>query len=143
MLKVPGITQGIVIDHITTGNGLKIFNKLRLDKLDTPVVLLMNVDSNVLGRKDIIKIQDYTDIDMDILGLIDQGATINIIKNSKIISKAKVKIPQKVRGLFQCRNPRCVTTVDNYAVSEFTLVPNDGKLQYRCNFCEELTEYKL
>ncbi|MCK9268684.1 MAG: aspartate carbamoyltransferase regulatory subunit, partial [Alkaliphilus sp.] len=130
MLKVPGITQGIVIDHIKTGNGLKIFNKLRLDKLDTPVVLLMNVDSNVLGRKDIIKIQDYTDINMDILGLIDQGATINIIKNSKIISKTKVKIPQKVKGLFQCKNPRCVTTVDNYAVSEFTLIHNDGKLQY-------------
>lgn len=143
MLKVPGITQGIVIDHIKTGNGLKIFNKLRLDKLDTPVVLLMNVDSNVLGRKDIIKIQDYTDINIDILGLIDQGATINIIKNSKIISKTKVKIPQKVKGLFQCKNPRCVTTVDNYAVSEFTLIPNDGKLQYRCNYCEELTEYKL
>ena len=143
MLKVPGITQGIVIDHIKTGNGLKIFNKLRLDKLDTPVVLLMNVDSNVLGRKDIIKIQDYTDIDMDILGLIDQGATINIIKNNKIISKTKVKIPRKVKGLFQCKNPRCVTTVDNYAVSEFTLIHNDGKLQYRCNYCEELTEYKL
>lgn len=142
MLEVTGITQGIVIDHISTGNGLKIFNKLRLDKLDTPVVLLMNVTSNVLGRKDIIKIQDYIDIDIDMVGLIDQNATVNIIKDSKIISKTKVKIPQKVKGLFQCKNPRCITTVDDYAVSEFTLVPN-GKLQYRCNYCEELTEYKL
>ncbi len=142
MLKVTKITQGIVIDHIRTGNGLKIFNKLRLDKLNTPVVLLMNVDSNVLGKKDIIKIQDYIDINIDILGLIDQNATVNIIKNGKIVSKTKVKIPKKVRGLFQCKNPRCITTIDDYAVSEFTLVSSD-KLLYRCNYCEELTEYKL
>lgn len=143
MLKVTGITQGIVIDHITTGNGLKIFNKLRLDKLDTPVVLLMNVDSKILGRKDIIKIQDYTDINIDVLGLIDRNATINIIKDSEIISKTKVEIPKKIKGLFQCKNPRCITTIDDYALSEFTLVPNENKLQYRCNYCEELTEYKL
>ncbi len=142
MLKVAGITQGIVIDHIATGNGLKIFNKLKLHKLDVPVVLLMNVNSKVLGRKDIIKIQDYVDIDINILGLIDQNATVNIIKNGEIISKTKVEIPKKVKGLFQCENPRCITTIDNYAVSEFTLVPN-SKIQYRCNYCEELTEYKL
>lgn len=142
MLKVTKITQGIVIDHIRTGNGLKIFNKLRLDKLNTPVVLLMNVDSNVLGRKDIIKIQNYTDINIDILGLIDQNATVNIIKNGEIVSKTRVKIPTKVRGLFQCKNPRCITTTDDYAVSEFTLVSSD-RLLYRCNYCEELTEYKL
>lgn len=143
MLKVPGITQGIVIDHIKTGNGLKIFNELNLHKLDTPVVLLMNVDSKVLGRKDIIKIQDYVDMNLDILGLIDQNATVNIIKNSEIVSKTKVKIPKKVKGLFQCKNPRCITTIDDYAISEFTLVPNNDKLLYSCNYCEELTEYKL
>lgn len=142
MLTVTGITQGIVIDHITAGNGLKIFNKLRLDRIDAPVVLLMNVSSNILGKKDIIKIQDHINIDINVLGLIDQNATVNIIKNSEIISKTKVEIPKKVKGLFQCKNPRCITSVDDYAVSEFTLVPN-GKIQYRCNYCEELTEYKL
>lgn len=142
MLEVTGITQGIVIDHITAGNGLKIFNKLRLDKLDTTVVLLMNVTSKVLGRKDIIKIQDYIDVDIDMIGLIDQNATINIIKDSKIISKTRAEIPKKIKGLFQCKNPRCITTVDDYAVSDFTLVSSD-KLLYRCNYCEELTEYKL
>ena len=107
MLKVTGITQGIVIDHIKTGNGLKIFNKLRLDKLDTTVVLLMNVDSKALGRKDIIKIQDYTDINIDILGLIDQNATINIIKNSKIISKTKVEIPKSERFIPMQKSALC------------------------------------
>ncbi|QUH20050.1 aspartate carbamoyltransferase regulatory subunit [Alkaliphilus sp. B6464] len=142
MLKVTGITQGIVIDHITSGNGLKIFNKLKLDKIDAPVVLLMKVNSHILGKKDIIKIQDHVNIDMTILGLIDQNATVNIIKNGEITSKSKVEIPKKIKGLFQCKNPRCITTVDDYAISEFTLVPN-GKVQYRCNYCEELTEYKL
>lgn len=142
MLTVTGIDQGIVIDHITAGNGLKIFNKLKLDKIDAPVVLLMNVNSNILDKKDIIKIQDHIDINIDILGLIDQNATVNIIKGGKIVSKIEVEIPKKVKGLFICKNPRCITTVDDYAISEFTLVPN-GKIQYRCNYCEELTEYKL
>lgn len=142
MLTVTGIDQGIVIDHITAGNGLKIFNKLKLDKIDAPVVLLMNVNSNILDKKDIIKIQDHIDINIDILGLIDQNATVNIIKGGKIVSKIEVEIPKKVKGLFKCKNPRCITTVDDYAISEFTLVPN-GKIQYRCNYCEELTEYKL
>lgn len=142
MLTVTGIDQGIVIDHITAGNGLKIFNKLKLDKIDAPVVLLMNVNSNILDKKDIIKIQDHIDINIDILGLIDQNATVNIIKGGKIVSKIEVEIPKKVKGLFKCKNPRCITTVDDYATSEFTLVPN-GKIQYRCNYCEELTEYKL
>jgi len=142
MLTVAGIKQGIVIDHITAGNGLKIFNKLRLDKIDTSVVLLMNVRSNILNKKDMIKIQNRLNIDIDMLGLIDQNATVNVIEDGQIVLKTKVQIPKKVTGLFQCKNPRCITTVDDYAISEFTLVPN-GKIQYRCNYCEELTEYKL
>lgn len=142
MLTVTGIENGIVIDHITAGNGLKIFNRLKFDRIAAPVVLLMNVNSDVLGKKDIIKVQDHVDIDIDVLGLIDQNATVNIIQDGEIVSKTKVEIPKKIKGLFQCKNPRCITTVDDYAISEFTLVPN-GKIQYRCNYCEELTEYKL
>ena len=141
MLTVTGIEHGIVIDHITAGNGLKIFNRLKLDRIAAPVVLLMNVSSSVLGKKDIIKVQDHIDIDVDVLGLIDQNATVNIIQNGKIVSKTKVEIPKRIKGLFQCKNPRCITTVDDYAISEFTLVPN-GKIQYRCNYCEEQTEYR-
>ncbi|KAB3534772.1 aspartate carbamoyltransferase regulatory subunit [Alkaliphilus pronyensis] len=142
MLKVAGIENGIVIDHITSGNGLKIFQKLNLDKLDTPVVLLMNVSSGKLGTKDIIKIQDNLDIDLTVLGLIDSNITINIIENEVIKEKKDIDIPKRVQGLFKCKNPRCITSIDDYAEAEFTLVPN-GKIQYRCNYCEELTEYKL
>ncbi len=142
MLKVTSIEKGIVIDHITSGKGLKIFQKLNLDKLDTPVVLLMKVQSKKLGKKDIIKIQDHVDIDLTILGLIDPNITINIIRNDKIIEKKDIEIPQKVTGMIKCKNPRCITTIDDYVEPEFTLVP-DSNLKYRCSYCEELTEYKL
>lgn len=142
MLKVTGIQKGIVIDHISKGNGIKIFEKLNLAKVNYPVVLLINVSSKKLGQKDIIKIQDNVDIDFTMLGLIDPNATVNIIKDEKIVSKMSLEIPKEVTGLFQCKNPRCVTSIDDYAISKFTLMKN-GKIQYRCNYCEELTEYKL
>ncbi|SET29089.1 aspartate carbamoyltransferase regulatory subunit [Natronincola peptidivorans] len=142
MLKVTSIQKGIVIDHITCGKGLKIFQKLNLDKIDAPSVLLMKVPSEKLGKKDIIKIQDHLDIDFTILGLIDPNITINIIENDKIVEKKDLKIPKQVTGMFKCKNPRCITTVDDYVEPEFTLVPN-GKIQYRCSYCEELTEYRL
>lgn len=142
MIKVTSIQKGIVIDHITSGKGLKIFQKLNLDKVDTPVVLLMKVSSGKLGKKDIIKIQDHLDIDFTVLGLIDPNITINFIENDKITEKKKIEIPKKVVGMIKCKNPRCITWVDDYVSSEFTLVPN-GKIQYRCSYCEELTEYEL
>lgn len=142
MLKVTSIEKGIVIDHISSGKGLKIFQKLNLDKLNTPVVLLINVPSKALGKKDIIKIQDYIDLDLRILGLIDPNITINIIEKDDIVEKKKIQLPQNVKGLFQCKNPRCITSIDNYVESEFTLVKH-SKTKYKCNYCEELTEYKL
>jgi len=142
MLKVAGISKGIVIDHISSGKGLKIFQKLGLDQLDAPSVLLMNVPSGKLGQKDMIKIQDNIDLDLTILGLLDQHITVNIIDQDQIQQKIEVEIPKRVKGLFQCKNPRCITSEDQYAEAEFTLVPN-GKIQYRCSYCEELTTYKL
>jgi len=142
MLNVTSIERGIVIDHISSGKGLKIFQKLNLDKLDAPVVLLMNVSSKVLGKKDIIKIQDYIDLDLRILGLIDPNITINIIENDQIVEKKNVELPVRVKGLFECKNPRCITSIDSYAESEFTLSPC-SKTKYKCSYCEELTEYKL
>ncbi len=142
MLKIPSIEKGIVIDHIAKGNGIKIFEKLQLDKVHYPVALLMNVPSRKLGQKDIIKIQDRIDIDFTMLGLIDPHATVNIIEGEHIISKRNLEIPKVVKGLFKCKNPRCVTSIDDYAIPTFTRMEN-GKIQYRCNYCEELTEYKL
>lgn len=142
MLEVASIQKGIVLDHITSGNGLKIFNKLMLDKVDYPVVLLMNVSSKEMKRKDIIKIENRIDIDLEFLGLIDRFITVNIIEDNRIIEKKKVSVPTKVQGIFPCHNPRCITNFDNYIKPTFHL-ECEKQLQYRCEYCEEITTYKI
>ena len=142
MLEVKGIENGIVIDHIQSGKGLKVFNRLFSDT-DNPVVLLMNVASKQLGSKDIIKIENTFDVDMNILGIIDPNITVNIIKDSKLIKKLKAEIPKSLKGGLKCQNPRCITHTDDYAESEFTLISANGKLEYECSYCEEITVYRI
>jgi len=143
MLTVNSINYGIVIDHITAGNGIKIFEKLKLDQADFPVVLLINVPSSKFGKKDIIKIENKIDVDLTMLGLIDPAITVNIIENNVIVNKMNIKIPDEVQGLFQCKNPRCVSNSDSYVTPKFKLAHVNGKIHYRCNYCEELTTYSL
>lgn len=142
MLEVKGIENGIVIDHMHAGNGLKVFNKLFADT-ETPVVLLMNVKSDVLGKKDIIKIENTFEVDLNILGLIDQSITVNVIQDGKLVDKKKVSVPQIIKGGIQCSNPRCITHTDDYAIPEFKLVGANGSLKYECSYCEEITTYRL
>ena len=143
MLKVNSINCGIVIDHITAGNGIKIFEKLKLEKADFPVVLLINVPSNKLGKKDIIKIENKIDVDLTMLGLIDPNITVNIIENDIIVNKMNINIPKEVQGLFKCKNPRCVSNFDEYVSPKFQLANTNGKIYYRCGYCEELTSYSI
>ncbi|RKD34340.1 aspartate carbamoyltransferase regulatory subunit [Thermohalobacter berrensis] len=142
MLEVTSINCGIVIDHINCGNGQKIFEKLNLGNVDFPVVLLMNVPSKKLGKKDIIKIENKIDLNLDMLGLIDSDITINIIENGNISKKMNVDIPKKVSGLFKCENPRCISNSDIYATPTFTLVnKNKNKIKYQCNYCDDFTYF--
>lgn len=143
MLKVNSIDCGIVIDHISAGNGIKIFEKLKLGEVNFPVVLLINVPSNKLGKKDIIKIENKIDVDLTMLGLIDPGLTVNIIEKGIIINKMNTDIPKDVQGLFKCKNPRCVSNFDEYATPKFQLAHSNGKIHYRCSYCEELTSYSI
>jgi aspartate carbamoyltransferase regulatory subunit len=143
MLKVNGIKNGIVIDHIPAGKGSKIFNKLFSKYVESPVVLLMNVPSKTLGKKDIIKIEDEYNFDLDILGLIDKNITVNIIRDDKLEKKMKVTIPNKIKGFIECKNPRCISHSDIYAIPEFTLISSNGNLKYSCSYCEEITNYKF
>ncbi|MFZ5352169.1 MAG: aspartate carbamoyltransferase regulatory subunit [Bacillota bacterium] len=143
MLKVNSINCGIVIDHITEGKGIKIFEKLKLGEVNYPVVLLMNVPSSKLGRKDIIKIENKIDLDLTMLGLIDPNITVNIIENDEIVSKMEVKIPKEIQGMFKCKNPRCISNFDDYVNPRFHLAHSNGKIHYRCNYCEELTTYSI
>lgn len=142
MLEVRGIENGIVLDHISAGNGLKIFNKL-FSNTDHPVVLLMNVKSELLGRKDIIKVENTFDVDLNLLGLIDQSVTVNYIKSEKLVDKKSVSVPTNISGGIKCNNPRCITHTDDYAIPTFTLLSANGKLEYECSYCEEITIYKL
>ncbi|WP_432405067.1 aspartate carbamoyltransferase regulatory subunit [Wukongibacter sp. M2B1] len=142
MLEVKQIHNGIVIDHIKSGNGLKIFNKLELFKAESPVVLLINVESKQLGKKDIIKIENTFDVDLNLLGLIDENISINFIKDGKVIDKKRVVMPEEVSGLIKCKNPRCITNSDDYIKPTFNLVSKE-KLEYRCSFCDEITRYKI
>ena len=143
MRLVNGIANGVVIDHITAGRGMTVYNKLKLEKLNCTTVLLLNVESKHLGHKDIIKIEDVLDVDTTVLGLIDPNITVNYIENGKLIKKDTVEVPKIVKNIFKCKNPRCITHTDEYALSTFTLKSQNGVLQYQCNYCDEITVYKV
>ena len=143
MINVSGIENGIEIDHIPAGKGWKIFQKLNLNTIETPVVLLMGVRSTRMGQKDIIKIEGRWDVDLDLLALIDPDITTSRIVDGKVAEKKAMDVPVKVKGLFACANPRCVSRIDQQAVAEFTLVRQNGSLHYQCNYCAEVPRYSL
>ncbi len=142
MLEVKGIENGIVLDHIASGNGLKVFDKLNLANSEYPVVLVMNVESQRLGKKDIIKIENTFDVDLDILGLIDANISVCVIKNGKVADKLQAVLPKELRGLLECENPRCITNFDDYIQPTFKLI-SENPLEYECSYCEEITKYEL
>jgi aspartate carbamoyltransferase regulatory subunit len=140
MLRINSIKNGIVIDHISAGLGIKIFNYLGLDKADYTVALIMNAESRKLGKKDIIKIENHIDIDYTVLGLLDPNITVDIIENEVIREKIKLSLPDKVENVIKCKNPRCVTSVEKYVKNVFYLVDH-AKGEYRCRYCDEI--YKI
>lgn len=136
-LTINTIKKGVVIDHIKAGHGIDIFNYLGLDKADFTVALIINAQSNKLGKKDIIKIENEIDIDFAILGLIDPNVTINIIKDEIICTKIKVELPMVVEEAIKCQNPRCITTIENHVTHVFHLA-NRKKGIYSCQYCDDL-----
>lgn len=139
MVMINSIKKGIVIDHISAGLGIKIFNYLKLDKANYTVALIMNASSEKKGKKDIIKIENVLDIDYTVLGLLDPSITINIIEGELIKEKIQLQLPEKVTNVIKCKNPRCVTSVENYVPHIFHLVDAD-KGEYRCSYCDEITK---
>ena len=137
---IDSIQNGIVIDHITAGKAMELYNILGLDKLDCTVAILKNVTSGKLGRKDIIKIEDETEsIDLDVLGLVARTATVGIVRGGKIVEKKKPTLPEHVVNIIKCVNPRCVTTTEP-AVQMFHLVHSDRQ-EYRCDYCDEEAKF--
>jgi aspartate carbamoyltransferase regulatory subunit len=137
MLTITSIKNGIVIDHIRAGLGIRMFYQLGLDKADYSVALIMNAASTRLGRKDIIKIENNVDFDVTMLALIDPNVTINVIEDEHIVHKVKPELPDRVEDIIKCKNPRCITSVEKYVPQVFTLV-NRELGQYRCQYCDEI-----
>lgn len=135
-MNIGHIENGIVLDHITAGNAMNIYNVLNLGKLDCTVALIKNADSTKMGKKDIIKISTHLDIDLDVLGYLDPGITVNIIRNGEVAEQRHVALPQRVVDVIKCRNPRCITSVEREIVHEFKLTDPVKKV-YRCIYCEQ------
>lgn len=139
MLEITSIKNGIVIDHIEAGKGIKIFNYLKLDKQDYSVALIINADSKKLGKKDIIKIENCGDIDYTVLGLLSPTITIDEVKDESIVKKVSPTLPTRVQNIIKCKNPRCITSVETYVPHSFVLV-NKETGRYRCEYCDEITK---
>jgi aspartate carbamoyltransferase regulatory subunit len=137
MLTINSIKNGIVIDHIKSGVGIKIFNYLGLEKADFTVALIMNAESDKCIKKDIIKIENEINIDFAVLGLLCPNVTINIIENEIITKKLKLELPEKVQEVIKCRNPRCISATEHNISQNFYLIDRK-KGEYRCEYCDEV-----
>lgn len=137
MLNISGLKEGIVLDHIQAGKSLDIYYHLGLDKLECEVAIIKNARSSKMGRKDIIKIEGALDqLDLKVLGYIDHNITVNIIRDNKIAEKRTLKLPKKITNVIQCKNPRCITSIEQELPHIFYL--SDEKTEtYRCLYCEE------
>lgn len=138
MINVSKLKKGIVIDHITPGKGYKIFQQLNLDKLDAVVVLMKNVDSSKMGKKDLIKIETDLEINFDVLALIDPGVTLTYVREGERVNKVKLTPPQEVVDILTCKNPRCITNQEHINHIHFKLVNAEKKL-YACEYCDAQT----
>ena len=130
------IKDGIVLDHITAGKSMEIYNVLKLGKLDCNVAMIQNAKSEKMGKKDIIKISTLLELDLDILGYLDPGITVNIIRDGQVAERRHLELPQRVVGVIKCKNPRCITSVEREIVHEFKLTDPVKKV-YRCIYCEQ------
>ncbi len=137
MLNVGQIEEGFVLDHIKAGKSLAIYHLLQLDKLDYTVAIIKNARSNKLGKKDILKIEcDITKVNLDVLALIDKNITINVIKDGEIVDKKELSLPKEIKNIIQCKNPRCITSIEQELPHIFVL-SDEKKEIYRCKYCEE------
>lgn len=137
MLNVGLITEGFVLDHIQAGTSLSIYHDLKLDQLDCCVAIIKNARSNKMGKKDILKVEcDIDNLDLDVLGFIDHNITVNIIKGEKIVEKRELHLPKEVKNIVRCKNPRCITSIEQ-ELDQIFLLKDPATATYRCKYCEE------
>ncbi|MDE6312497.1 MAG: aspartate carbamoyltransferase regulatory subunit [Lachnospiraceae bacterium] len=137
MLNVGKLNEGFVLDHIQAGKAMSIYRDLKLDKLDCCVAIIKNARSEVMEKKDIIKVEcDIETLDLDILGFIDCDITVNIIKDGEIVEKKELNLPDTIENVIKCKNPRCITSIEQELKHVFILTDKERKI-YRCKYCEE------
>ena len=138
-MNIDSIKDGFVIDHITAGKGMELYHLLKLEDLDVPVAIIKNAVSNKRGKKDIIKIDADIPVNLDIIGFADPGATVNVIKNSVLVEKKDIQMPEELVNVIKCKNPRCITSCEQEIKHIFLLKDKEKKV-YRCKYCETKAE---
>ncbi len=138
-MNIDSIRNGYVIDHIKAGTAMKLYQFLNLEKLDCAIAIIRNAQSGKSGKKDIIKIDALIDLDLDVLGYLDPGITVNLVKDGDIIEKRKLELPSELNGVITCKNPRCITSVEQELPQRFKLTDAE-KGVYRCIYCEAKAE---
>jgi len=136
MLNIGGLNEGIVLDHIHAGGAMEIYNYLNLEKLDCSVAIIKNAKSNKMEKKDIIKIEQYIDIDFNMLAVLEPHMTINYIKNGVRVEKKQLNLPEHIYGIIKCKNPRCITSIEQELPHRFKLTNRERGI-YRCEYCEQ------
>ena len=134
-MNIDSIKNGIVLDHIKAGESMKIYDSLHLDELDCSVAIIKNVKSKKMGKKDIIKIDEEFKVNIDVLGYLDPDITVNIIKEGKKVEKVKLTLPKKIVNIEKCKNPRCITSIEQEIEHVFYLADEENRI-YRCIYCE-------
>ena len=137
MLNVGALETGFVIDHIPAGKAMTLYHDLQLDKLDCTVAMILYARSEKMGKKDILKVECPIDqLDLDIVGFVAPECTVNVIANGEIVEKKNLALPQEIRGVIRCRNPRCITSIEQ-GLEQIFVLSNPEKAEYRCHYCEE------
>jgi aspartate carbamoyltransferase regulatory subunit len=136
MLNVDSLNEGVVIDHIKAGSSMDLYKYLNLDELDCSVAIIKNARSGHYGKKDIIKIEGNLDLNLDILGFIDPNITVNIIKGGEIVEKKKLTLPAEVHNVIHCKNPRCITSIEE-GIEQIFKLSDPERHCYRCAYCEQ------
>ena len=137
MIEITSLQNGIVLDHIKPGLEIKIFNLLNLDQLDEGVALILNANSSSQGKKDIVKIANNLDINLDAVSIIDPSATVNFIEEEKVVEKKQLELPEVSKGILKCQNPTCVSTTERNIESKFILIDKKEKM-YKCAYCDHI-----
>ena len=138
-MNIDSIINGIVIDHIAAGRGMMLYKLLHLDRLDCSVAIIKNVHSNKMGKKDIIKVDAAIDLNTDVIGYVDPDATVNIIRDGKLVEKKAIELPERLVNVIRCKNPRCISSTEQELPQVFVLTDRKKRV-YRCRYCETKAE---